>query len=338
MDSDKEKPDEKENEHTPAEESQAPADALSRTPEELEEEQAAQEAEHPKAPEPQEKKLSPIRRLFRRFNVYFLLFVLIMVVACVIVAVNYLNSQKPPKESTIESRSLTEDALKQLSNTDVSVGDASQTFTIQGNAIVTGQTLMRGDLNVAGNFQTGGSIKGPSITISGSSNLGATQANSLQVAQDVAIQGNTSMRDLSVSGSSTFKGAMTASQITASRLILSGNAVLEVPNHLAFTGPSPSRTINTSALGSGGSASVNGSDTTGTVNINTGNSPAAGCFVRIAFRQAFTRQPHVIISPIGAGAGRTSYYVTRDTNGFSICAATPAPAHQAFGFDYFVTG
>ncbi len=341
MDSDKETPKEEtaENEHKPAEDEQAPADALSRTPDELDEEKATRAAEHPEAPTgPQEKKLSPIKRLFRRLNVYFLLFVLVVVIAGAIATVNYLNSQKAPKEATTASQSLTTEALKQLSNTDVSVGDSSQTFTIQGNAIITGQTLMRGDLNVAGNFQTGGSIKGPNITISGTSNLGATQANSLQVAQDLAIQGNTSMRDLSVSGAATFNGAITASQINVSRLVLSGNAVLEVPNHLAFTGSTPSRTINTSALGSGGTVSISGSDTAGTVNINTGNGPAAGCFARIAFRQAFTRQPRVMISPIGAGASQTRYYVTRDATGFSICTTNAAPAHQSFGFDYFVTG
>ena len=339
MDPDKDKPKEEgnEDERTSSQE-QAPADALSRTPDELEDEKAEHAAEHADASEPPEKKISPLKRLFRRVNVYFLLFVLVVVIAGAIATVNYLNSQKAPKEATTASQSLTTDALKQLSNTDVSVGDSSQTFTIQGNAIITGQTLMRGDLNVAGNFQTGGSIKAPSITISGDANLGTAQVNSLQVAQDVAIQGKTTMRDLSVAGAATFKGAITASQITASRLVLSGNAVLEVPNHLAFTGSTPSRTINSGALGSGGSVSISGSDTSGTVNINTGNGPATGCFTHITFRQVFTHQPRVIISPINAGAGLTNYYVTRDTAGFSICAAKPAPAHSSFGFDYFVTG
>ena len=59
--------------------------------------------------------------------------------------------------------------------------------------------------------------------------------------------------------------------------------------------------------------------------------------MRINFNQAFTKQPHVIVSPIGNAAGRTQYYVDRDQTGFSICAAAPAPGNSAFGFDYFVT-
>ncbi|OGL22419.1 hypothetical protein A2707_03795 [Candidatus Saccharibacteria bacterium RIFCSPHIGHO2_01_FULL_45_15] len=319
---------------------QAPVDALSRTPDELDEEQAAKEAANPlpKPEEGTEKKVSPIKKFFRKVNLYFLIFILIVVVAGVFTIVNYLNSQKIEPTPEIASQGLTEEALKDLANTDASVGNTSQTLTIQGNAIIAGQTLLRGNLNVAGNIQSGGSIQGPSLTISGASNLGEAQINSLQVATNTAVQGSTTLRDLSVSGTSTFSGAMTASQITTSRLVLSGNAVLQIPNHISFTGPTPSRTINNAVLGSGGSASISGSDTTGTININTGSNTTPGCFARINFQQVFTTQPHVIVSPIGAGAGQTQYYVDRNNTGFSICTANPAPANQVFAFDYFVTG
>lgn len=320
-------------------EQQAPADALSRTPEDLENEQVEQAASEASAAidESSVKKISPLKKFFRKVNLYFLIFILIVVIAGAITVVNYLNSKKVAPEPNIAAQNLTENALKQLANSDTSVGNTAQTLTIQGNAIISGQTLTRGNLNVAGNFQSGGSIQGPSLTVSGQSNLGATQINSLQVATNTALQGSTTMRDLNVAGTSSFSGPMTASQITVSRLVLSGNASLEIPNHIAFTGPSPSRTINAGVLGSGGSASVDGSDTTGTININTGSGPTAGCFARINFQQAFTKQPHVIVSPVGNAAGQTQYYVDRNNSGFSICTAIPAPANQAFAFDYFVT-
>src|SRR5690606_19660637 len=103
---------------------------------------------------------------------------------------------------------------------------------------------------------------------------------------NTAVQGSTTLRDLSVSGSSTFSGAMTASQLTVSNLIISGNGTLQVPNHINFTGPTPGRTIGT-ALGSGGSLSISGSDTSGTININTGSGTSAGCFARINFQKSF---------------------------------------------------
>lgn len=319
---------------------QAPADALSRTPEDLEQDpsvQAAKAADIKAAEDPSARKVSPIKKFFRKVNVYFLIFVLIVVVAGVIAVVNYLNSQKAPEEPNIATQSLTQDALKQLANTDATVGSASQTLNIQGNAIIAGQTLTRGNLNVAGNFQSGGPITAPSITTSGAANLGTIQTNNLQVATDVAIQGKTTVRDLNVAGTTSFSGAVTASEITVSQLILSGNAVLRIPNHISFTGPSPGRSINAGVLGSGGSASINGSDTTGTVNINTGGSPQPGCFVQITFAQKFSNQPHVLVSPVGAGAGQLQYYVDRNQSGFSICTNNAAPANQVFAFDYFVT-
>ncbi len=317
-------------------EQDAPADALSRTPDDLAEEESAREEIH-RAEEPKIKKQSAIKRLLRKLNVYFLLFLLIVIGTVAYLAVSYINSQKPPEVPTIDSQNISKEALEQLANTDASVGSKTQTLTIQGNAIIDGQTLMRGNLNVAGNFQTAGSLQGSALTISGKSNLGETQLNSLQVAHNTAIQGSTTVRDLSVGGSSTFSGAMTASKITVTNLVLSGNASLTIPNHIGFTGPTPSRSINSAGLGGGGSASISGSDTTGTVNINTGNNPSTGCFVRVTFNQAFTNQPHVIISPVGAAAGKTQYYVDRDRSGFSICTASPAPANQAFAFDYFIT-
>lgn len=324
-----------------AEEAQAvPADALSRTPEDLENEQVEQAAAadlDTAIDGPAVKKISPLKKFFRKVNLYFLIFALLLVVAGAITLVTYLNSKKVTPAPNIASQGLTETALKQLANTDATVGNTSQTLTIQGNAVIAGQTLMRGNLNVAGTFQSGGSIQGPSLTISGAANLGATQINSLQVATTAAVQGGTTLHDLNVAGTSSFSGPMTASQLTVSKLILSGNAVLEIPNHISFTGPSPSRTINAGVLGSGGSASINGSDTTGTLNINTGSGPTAGCFARINFNQAFSNQPHVIVSPVGSAAGQTQYYVDRSNSGFSICTATAAPANQVFAFDYFVT-
>lgn len=322
-------------------ESQTPVDALSRTPEELEEEASAEQKERASSQEvaaPGVKQPSALKRFLKKINLYFLIFMVLLVFVGVIAIVNYLNSTKAPVEPTLQNQKLTEDTLKQLANNDASVGDTSQTLTIQGNAVIAGQTLMRGNLNVAGDIQTGGSIQGPSLTISGSSNLGEAQINNLQVASNTAVQGTTTLRDLSVSGASSFSGPVTASQLSVTRLILSGNAVLQVPNHLSFTGPSPSRSVTPSVVGSGGSASINGSDTSGTVNISTGSNTQAGCFVRVTFRQAFAGQPRVIISPVGAAAGQSQYYVDRNASGFSICTAAPAPANKSFGFDYFVAG
>jgi len=319
---------------------QAPADALSRTPDELEEEKAeraAADTDLSGLDEEPDVKLSPAKKLFRKVNIYFLIFILLVVVAGAITIVNYLNSQKAPDVPDIGNQSLSEDALRQLANSDASVGASSQTLTIQGNAIIAGQTLIRGGLSVAGNIQAGGSLSAPNVTISGTSNLGTAQINSLQVASTTAIQGTTTLRDLNVAGTSSFSSAMTASQITVTHLIMSGNASLEIPNHISFTGGTPNRTFNSGILGTGSSGSVSGSDTAGTLNINSGNNPTTGCFMRITFQQAFPKTPRVIISPVGSAAGSMDYYVERDTTGFNICSSNTPQANKSFSFDYFVT-
>lgn len=322
----------------PTSEQDAPVDALSRTPDDLEDEAKKTKQDSGKAGDKTAaKKVSPLKRFIKKVNIYLLLFFLLIVVAGAVAIVSYLNSQQSPTDPAVANQSLNEDTLKQLANTDATVGDASQTLTIQGSAVIAGQTLMRGNLNVAGNVQTGGSIRSPKLTISGSSNLNDTQMTELQVEGDTAIQGSATLGSLDVSGSSSFGGAIRAPQLTVSKLILSGNASLEVPNHISFPGPTPSRSINSAVLGSGGSMSINGSDTSGTININTGNSPQAGCFARITFRQTFTNRPHVIVSPVGNAAGRTQYYIDRDQSGFSICTSAPAPSNKTFAFDYFVT-
>ncbi len=324
-------------------EQEAPADALSRTPDDLDKEEAEHEAADPehKPEEPVEKKVSPFKRILRKVDVYAMGFSLIVIVAGIVTVVFYLNSQKTPPAPDIANQALTQDELKQLANTDAKVGSASQTLTIQGNAVIEGQTLARGNLSIAANLQTGGSITGPKLTISGDSNLGATQINSLQVATDTAIQGTTTLRDLNVSGVTSFSGPVKASEITVSKLIMSGNAVLEVSNHLSFGGGgAPSRSITGSGmLGSGGSVSISGSDTSGSININTGNGThGTGCFIRINFRKAFTSQPHVIISPVNSAAGLMQYYVERSTSGFNVCSNNTPVSNSNFAFDYFTAG
>lgn len=317
----------------------APQDALGKTNEELSEQAAAEgTTETPDPGAEPEKKLSPFKKFWRKVNVYALIFLLLVVVAGAIAVVSFLNSQKAPTTPAIATQELTEDALKKLASSDATIGNAAQTLTVQGNAIFSGQVLVRSDLNVAGSIQLGGALLAPSLTVSGKTTLNDTQISSLQVATNALVQGTTTLKDLNVAGASAFSGPVTASQITVTRLILSGNAVLQVPNHLAFTGSSPQRSINSGPLGAGGTASVSGSDTTGTISINTGTGTAPGCFIKLTFNQAFTTSPHVIISPVNSAAGLTQYYVTRTNTGFSLCTNNAAPASEVFAFDYFVTG
>jgi len=315
----------------------APQDALEKTNEELASEQPVETTSELGPDGKPPKQPSKFKQLLKKINLYLLLFLLLLVIGSAVSVVSYLNSKKTPKGPSIATQTLTADALKQLANSDATVGDSGQTLTVQGNAIFSGQVLVRSDLNVAGTIKLGSELSVPQLTVSGNTNLANTQISGLQVAQGSTFQGEVTIQhDLNVGGNASFSGPITAGQLTVSKLILSGNASLQVPNHISFPGASPSRSIG-NALGAGGSTSINGSDTAGTININTGNSTSPGCFVNITFNRPFTSTPHVIVSPVGNAAGQTQYYVNRTTNGFSVCTANAAPANQVFAFDYFVT-
>lgn len=272
----------------------------------------------------------------QRFNIYLLMFAFILVVAGGIVTVAYFQSKKTTSSSgTIKSQTLTADDLKQVADSDATVGSNGQVLNVVASAVFGGKVLVRQSLEVAGNLQIGGTVGLTNISVSGTSQLGQVQVSkNLAVSGDTAIQGSATIcKSLQVNGSGTFSGPISAPQITTSSLQL--NADLALSRHITTSGGTPGRSTG-GALGGGGSASVSGADTAGTVSINTGSSPSAGCFVTVNFTSRYASTPHVLITPVGAQAGDLDYYVNRTSSNFSICDASTPPAGASFAFDYFV--
>ena len=273
------------------------------------------------------------RKRFQSFNIYLLAFVLLIIVAVAIVVIAFVKDHKAATP-TISTQNLSQSQLEQLATTNVSVGNSSQVLTVGSNAIFSQQVLVQKDLDVAGNFKLGGLLSVPSLNVSGASILGQTQLAKLTVSGDTALQGSLSVgQDLSVTGNATFSGAVAVNSLTVQTLQLGGDVAFT--HHLTAGGTTPSRTSGT-ALGSGGTTSIGGSDTAGSIAINTGTSPSAGCFITITFSQKFDAAPHMVVTPIGAAAAGLAYYVNRSTTSFSICTTSAAPAGQSFGFDYIV--
>jgi cytoskeletal protein CcmA (bactofilin family) len=284
---------------------------------------------------PSNKKPSFIKQLQKRLNIYLLLFILIVLVAGGIILVAYVQSRQATLKNSIKSQNLSQSALQQLANSDSTVGNNQSVLNVESSAIFAGQVLIKKDLDVAGNLNLGGTLTLNSIDVKGASQFGqATINNNLSVAGNSAIQGSeTISKSLQVGGSGNFSGNVSAPQVVTSGLQLNGNLVLT--HHISTNGSIPTRS-NGPALGAGGSASVSGTDTAGSVTINTGGNPAAGCFITINFSSPYSTTPHVLVTPIGSSAGGLSYYVNRSTTNFSICDASIPPSGSSFGFDYFV--
>lgn len=276
-----------------------------------------------------------LNRLFRRFNIYLLLFVLSVMIGGIVFLVLIRKDNAVNKnDGTINGQALSDDAAKKLSNSDTTIGDAKQTLNVESNAVFTGKVLIRDTLDVAGAIRVGGPLSLPGITVAGTSNFDQIQANKLNIAGDTSMTGSLSIqKNITVSGGGNFGGALSAPQLNIERLQLSQDILLN--RHIDAGGGTP-RVSGGSGAGGGGTASLNGTDTAGTVTINTGSSPGPGVLATITFAASFAATPHVVITPIGSGGASLDYYVTRSSTGFVIYTANSAPSSTSFSFDYIV--
>jgi hypothetical protein len=98
--------------------------------------------------------------------------------------------------------------------------------------------------------------------------------------------------------------------------------------------------VNASAVanapaGKGGTASVDGNDAVGQVNITTGAAPTAGSLVHVTFHSPYEVQPILVVSPLDQSPP-PNWYVTVDTNGFDIVVGTAPKANTNYPFSYFI--
>lgn len=270
--------------------------------------------------------------LIHHLNIYLLIFILISVMAIGVVVVSYQKGKKASTPTKINTTALSNDTLEQIKGSDATVGDPKQTLTIASNAIFSGRVLIRDSLDVAGSLKVGSPLTLTGVTVTGSASFDQLQTNGIAVAGNAAVQGAlTVQKGITSTSGATFGGPVSAPQISTQSLQLSGD--LQIVRHIDAGGSTPGKTDGT-ALGNGGTASISGTDTAGTVTLNTGGSPTVGCFVTIEFVNKFAATPHVIISPVGSAAGGLNYYTSRTTSNFSICTTNAAPAGQTFSFDY----
>lgn len=282
---------------------------------------------------PKKKRYRP-KGLAARFNIWLLLFIFIIVIAGLIAFISYQQNKKSANQTTnVSTTPLSQQDLDKLRQTDVKVGDPKQILSVESNAVFAGKVLIRDSLEVAGQIKIGGPLNLPGLTVSGDTAFNKISATNLQVSGATTIQGTLSVQNnLGVSGNLSVGGTITTPRLNVESLSISND--LQLTRHIDAGGATPSGSSG-NALGSGGTSSVSGTDTAGTVSINTGGSPGAGCFITVNFTQKFG-SPHISVTPIGSGAAGLNYYVTRSTSNFSICTTNSPPAGQSFAFDYIV--
>lgn len=279
-------------------------------------------------------KQNRLKKLFGSMNIYLVLFVLILIIAGVIVALAF--SQNKTKNNTIpSSEGLSNSTLQQLANSDATVGGPKEILNVESNAVFAGKVLVNQSLSVGSGLQVSGDVGLNNLNVSGN-----TQLQAADVLKDLTVGGNLDLngsatvnQNLQVGGSGSFSGSLSASSVTASSLQINGELVLN--HHVSVGGGSPSSSPG-SALGTGGTASISGSDTAGAISLHIGGGPAAGCFINVMFNQTYNQTPYIVVSPIGSSAAGLEYYVNSSSTGFSLCSGNAAPAGSAFSFDYFI--
>lgn len=247
-----------------------------------------------------------------------------VVVGCLLVAGGIfwlvrLQAKSQPKPAThivINTQSLDNGTLNKLTNP--SDGTVSQQLTI------TPDTLFKSNVTVQG------TTKLANTTIAGT--LGAS--GDVTLAQALTVNGNTTLGgNVTVAGRLTTLSFSTGN-LSAATLNLAGDATLG--GHLIPTGSTP--TLKPSVATNGGTATISGNDTAGTVAINVSSaSPHSGEFVIISFKKPFSTTPKIQITPLNAAASELRYYATASPTFFTIDTSSLPTAGASYVFDYLVT-
>lgn len=273
-----------------------------------------------------------IAGLIKGVNIYLVGFIVIFAIAIIVIFVALQSEDGGP---SITGQDLTQEQIDELLQQDSQVGDVSQTLTVEANAIFNGKVLVKDNLDVAGSINVGGPLTLPGITVAGTSAFDNVEvSNNLSILGNSSIQGTLTVNSsLSVSGDGTFGGTLSADTLNVTDLSFSGDLVLS--RHIDTGGPNPGISPGGS-VGAGGTASLSGTDTSGTVTINTGGGPATGTLANINFANGYNETPQVIISPVGSSGATLEYYVTRTTSGFTIRSANTPSGSTTYVFDYWV--
>lgn len=274
-----------------------------------------------------------IKKIIAKLNIYFFAFILALLIAIMALVIGVQRSRQAANPEEVTGQTLSPDDINQLQGNDIKIGDVKQTLNIESNAVFAGKILVQGGTDIAGSLTIAGTTSLTDLAVSGGGNFQEVQSGELAISGDAGIQGQLNVqKNINVTGGGSFGGPVSIPQLTVDNLQLT--QTLQIIGHIDAGGSTPSRT-NGPALGGGGTASVSGTDTAGTINISTGSSPPGGCFITLTFALSFNAAPHVVVSPIGSDTADLDYYVNRNSTTFSVCATNPVTG-RSYIFDYIV--
>jgi cytoskeletal protein CcmA (bactofilin family) len=262
----------------------------------------------------------------------------------------FLNKSKKiptPKVTTLDQSEITK--LGGFLGNNIGSG-AGQILTISSSSLLKGRVAIDNDLKVTGNTEIGGATTTSDLTVTKTTNLNTTNIKAnLTVIGTTTMQGPAILaggatigQNLAVAGNGTFGGALSAGTFNAKTLTVSGDITLD--GHLIIAGALPTVTADVGA-GTGAKATVEGTDsagtiiiTTGTVGTNSNSIQTNGIltFVNLKFRNPYTKTPHVLLTAVGYETGQIGYYVLQTATGFTIQLNSPAKSASSYAYNYWV--
>lgn len=248
----------------------------------------------------------------------------LLITLVVIGGVATLLLKKPAKPAvpitpiTINTQSLDNGTLTKLT-AQAAPNDTKQQLTVTPDALFKNNVQVQGiltankDLNVGGNLNVNGTT---------------TLQNAVAINSSAAIRGALSV------GGALSAGSLNVGSLVVTTVNASGN--INFGGHLLPGGATPNAVASTSAAG--GSVSVSGNDTAGTITITMGNGTlVAGEFAIINFRTRFATTPKVQLTPVNSPASALNYFATRSAGFFTVNTSSPPAASTSYVFDYLVT-
>ncbi|MEO8104762.1 MAG: hypothetical protein ABI602_00295 [Candidatus Saccharibacteria bacterium] len=254
-----------------------------------------------------------------RYVIIIVVVIVGLVLTVVIIALLKHPSKKiAPTVVTINTQNLDNGTLNKLT------AQAGPNKTVQ-QLTISPDTLFKNSTEVQGSLKAD-----KQLDVSGNVNVAGT--TTLQGA--VGINSN-----LAVRGALSVGGALSAASLNVGSLAVTtvnASGSLNFGGHLVPSGTTPA--VAPSSGTSGGTVTVSGNDTAGTITITIGNGPlVAGEMAILNFHTQFSTTPKVQLTPISGDASALNYYATRSATFFTV-ETTTTPTHGAsYVFDYLVT-
>lgn len=278
------------------------------------------------SPETQEPPQKPKRQIHWRLIGLIALVVLGILVGATSLFLAFRKTPAPAKRATnitINTQSLDNGTLNKIAAKGGSDSTVNQQLTINPSTLFKNDVAVQGSVIINKNLQVNGHT---------------TLQNGVTITGNTTITGNLTANNASLGGNLTVSGQISAlslnvGSLTISSVNLSGD--LDFAGHIVPSGHAPSAKASVAA--GGGSVSIEGNDTAGSVTINVGNSPATGELVIISFQHAFNTTPHVQLTPVNAAGASLQYFATQSPTFFSVNSANKPAAGSTLVFNYLVS-